>query len=70
MGMYLCECRGPCRRSFQLDHPVYHWMTMMGAVLAAECAEREHRTVLHQHRPAGVVVVASTRSRQRQIASL
>jgi hypothetical protein len=61
--MYLCECRGPCRRSFALDHQVYRYLSRMGTVVAAECAERERREPLHQHRAAGVVVVNTIRHR-------
>lgn len=67
--MYLCECRGPCRRSFELDHDVYRYLRTLGAVLHAECAEREDRVVVHQLREKGLVVV-NTRGPDRPTASL
>jgi hypothetical protein len=65
---FLCECRGPCRRILNLDHDVYRYLSTMGAVLAAECAEREHRDPVHQLRSAGVVVVGTIS--HRHVASL
>lgn len=67
---WLCECRGPCRRSFDLAADVYRYLSLHGAVVALECAEREGRTVLHEHRAAGVAAVATIGSRHRLIASL
>lgn len=58
---WLCECRGPCRRTFDLDHVVYRYLSTMGAVITEECADREGRTVVHRHRAAGVAVVATIR---------
>jgi hypothetical protein len=66
---YLCECWGPCRRRIELHRDAFAWMTKFGNVVTAECAEREGREVLHQHRAAGVVVVPS-RTTRRLTASL
>ena len=55
MPSYLCECRGPCRRSFEITHDTYSWLRRMGAVLTPECAWREERTVVYRYN--GCVVV-------------
>ena len=55
MPSYLCECRGPCRRSFNLTPDTYDWLRSMGAVLTPECAVREQREPLYRHNGAAVV---------------
>ena len=53
---FCCECRGPCRRTFDITSETYSWLRSMGAVLAPECATRERRKVLYRYNGAAVVV--------------
>lgn len=53
---FLCECRGPCRRSFDLTPEIFAWLRKMGAVVAPECAERERREIVFRYNEGAVVV--------------
>jgi hypothetical protein len=67
--LYLCECRGPCRRTFDLTLDTYAWLRTMGTVVSPECAEREDREVVARYN-ARVVVVHSNGARCRPAPSL
>ena len=56
--LFLCECRGPCRRSLELTLSTYSWLRSMGAVVTPDCAERDQSTVLYRYN--GHVVVTLT----------
>lgn len=67
--LYLCECRGPCHRTFDLTLDTYRWLRTMGTVVAPECAERESREIVARYN-GRVVVVNSNGPRCRPSRSL
>lgn len=56
---WLCECRGPCRKTVELAADTYRWLSLRGAVLTWPCAYREERQVLYRYSLDVVVVVAN-----------
>ena len=69
MPSYLCECRGPCRRSFDITHEMYAWLRQMGTVVTPECAKREDRSVVYRYNGC-VAVTLSIGARVRPPRSL
>jgi hypothetical protein len=59
---WLCECRGPCRRSFDLPVDTYRWLRQRGSVVTDECALREDRTVVTRYGTSGIVVTLTSGS--------
>lgn len=67
--LFCCECRGPCRRAFDLTPHTYSWLRKMGAVLTPDCAEREQRDVVYRYNGSAVVAV-TTGAHVRPVRSL
>ena len=59
---WLCECRGPCRLTFDVPADTYRWLRQRGSVLRLECAEREDRIIVHRYGDSGIVVVLTSGS--------